>query len=209
VFRQPAKSVAYVSPDAKAYSLEVRLAARENGRRTGVPTSAVCRLAVTETPYWKYRQARTSIAAARDGFLENESANWLTRTYIWIPARQTRTGVDLLLGRKLASIPLVDSQKFVEQHQDSAPGALALLGAGVRILCVPDGNARFLFSGDQPRPAGSEVEDPQRGRAENAGKRPRRRTNKRQKQQAAKKTRDSFSDGAKKSLNQGLAAGAL
>src|SRR5262245_20575491 len=132
VFRQPARSVRVtMSPDAKTYSpggkVRVHLkTADEQGR----PTSAVVGVTVTDDSVLEMIDKREQAARLPAMvFLENEVRE-LADAHVYLDPRNDKAdlAVDLLLGTQgWRRFALVEWQKFVEQHQDAARRALALL----------------------------------------------------------------------------------
>jgi hypothetical protein len=132
VFRQPAKSVRVtVSPDTTTYSpgAKARLNVQTTDER-GVPTSAVVGLTVTDDSVLEMIDKREQPARLPVMvFLESEVRE-LADAHIYLDPNNEKSelAVDLILGTQgWRRFALVDWKKFVEQHQDRARRALALL----------------------------------------------------------------------------------
>lgn len=132
VFRQPAKSVRVtVSPDAKTYSPGGKASLRlKTTDEQGQPTSAVVGLAVTDDSVLEMIDKREQPARLPVMvFLENEVRE-LADAHVYLDPSNAKSelAVDLLLGTQgWRRFAIVEWQKFVEQHQEGARRALALL----------------------------------------------------------------------------------
>lgn len=150
VFRQPAKSVhVKLSADAATYSPGGKATLRlKTTDERGVPTSAVVGLAVTDDSVLEMIDKREQPARLPVMvFLENEVRE-LADAHVYLdPANdKSELAVDLLLGTQgWRRFALVDWQKFVEQHQDSARRALALVGPVCNPVVELEKADRFLF----------------------------------------------------------------
>ncbi|MBI3860859.1 MAG: A-macroglobulin complement component, partial [Planctomycetia bacterium] len=155
VFRQPAKSVRVtLSPDTKTYSPGGKVSLRlKTTDERGVPTSAVVGLAVTDDSVLEMIDKREQPGRLPVMvFLENEVRE-LADAHVYLDPHNEKSelAVDLLLGTQgWRRFALVDWQKFVEQHQDRARRALALLSPCAHPVAELEGVDRFfLFAAPQ------------------------------------------------------------
>jgi len=152
VFRQPAKSVRVsMLPDAKTYSPGGKVSLRlKTTDERGAPTSAVVGLTVTDDSVLEMIEKREQPARLPVMvYLENEVRE-LADAHVYLDPQNKKSelAVDLLLGTQgWRRFALVDWQKFVEQHQDRALRALALLRpcSPVALSEAAEGFDRFRF----------------------------------------------------------------
>ncbi|MBC7851955.1 MAG: A-macroglobulin complement component, partial [Pirellulaceae bacterium] len=132
VFRQPAKSVRVVlTPDAKTYSpggkAKVNIKTLDE---KGSPTSAVVGLSVTDDSVLEMIDKREQSPRLPVMVLLESEVRDLADAHVYLDSQNEKSAlaVDLLLGTQgWRRFALVHWQKFVEQHQDHARRALALL----------------------------------------------------------------------------------
>ncbi len=159
VFRQPAKSVRVtMSPDAKTYSPGGKVSLRlKTTDERGLPASAVVGLTVTDDSVLEMIEKREQPARLPVMvFLENEVRE-LADAHIYLDPQNEKSelAVDLLLGTQgWRRFALVDWQKFVEQHQDRARRALALLTPCSPVPLSEPSDRFFLFARSADSPAG-------------------------------------------------------
>ncbi len=132
IFRQPARSVRVVlTPDAKTYSPggKAKLNIKTLDEK-GSPTSAVVGLTVTDDSVLEMVDKREQSPRLPVMVLLESEVRELADAHVYFDAKNEKSAlaVDLLLGTQgWRRFALVHWQKFVEQHQDQARRALALL----------------------------------------------------------------------------------
>jgi hypothetical protein len=150
VFRQPTRSVQVkLSADAKTYSPGGKATLRvKTTDERGVPTSAVVGLTVTDDSVLEMIEKREQPARLPVMvFLENEVRE-LADAHVYLDSAHDKSEltVDLLLGTQgWRRFALVNWRKFVEQHDDRARRALALLGPVCHPVAELEKADRFLF----------------------------------------------------------------